>query len=70
MYTPGDYEERVPAYIIRKVVEKGAERADPSKLMLDSGHMYPVTFPFVPVATPLKKLAPPAQLNLDYLERL
>lgn len=46
MYTPGDFEERVPAALIRAVVERGADRADPSKLMLDTSFIHPVAFPF------------------------
>jgi myosin-5 len=67
MYSPGDYEERVPAAVIRRVVEKGAASADPAKLMIDASHLFPVTFPFVPTTLRFAELQLP---NVTYVHLL
>jgi myosin-5 len=67
MYSPGDYEERVPAALIRRVVEKGATSADPAKLMIDAGHLFPVTFPFGPITVRFAELSLP---GISYIHLL
>jgi myosin-5 len=70
MYTPGDLEEKVPALVIRAVVEKGADKADPSKLMMDTAFVFPVTFPFIPSAPKFAMIEIPQALNIDYLKKI
>jgi myosin-5 len=70
MYTPGDLEEKVPAVVIRAVVEKGADRADPAKLMMDTSFVFPVTFPFVPSAPKFALMELPHALSIDYLKKI
>ena len=70
MYSPDDYEERIPAAVIRAVVERGADRADPSKLMMDSGHVFPVTFPYCPSSPKFPTLNLPKAVDLGFLEKI
>ncbi|XP_062512560.1 unconventional myosin-Vb-like isoform X2 [Corticium candelabrum] len=71
MYTPvNEFEERVPVSVIRAVVAQGADRADPSRLMMDISFMYPVTFPFVPVDVNLGSVTVPSKLKLNFLKKI
>ena len=72
MYVPMDGEERVPAAVIRAVAERGADRADPAKLMMDSSHHFPVVFPFSECHVDFAQLAIPPQLadDLAFLVRM
>ena len=69
MYTPAnEYEARVPASVIRAVVERGHNRTDPMYLMTDTVYMYPFVLPFTPSAVSLESLTIPDNLNLDFLK--
>ena len=72
MYTPMDGEDRVPAAVIRAVVERGADRADPSKLMMDSSFQFPVVFPASVSSVDFAQVhLPPALAHeLDFLEKI
>lgn len=70
MYTPGNYEDKVPSAVIRGVVERGATFSDPAKLMMDSSFVFPATFPFAPTSTALAEVQPPKGIRLDYLEKI
>lgn len=69
-YTPGEFEERVPAGVIRMVVQRGSSRADPSKLMLETKHMFHVTFPFSPSSPKFASLTVPKTLELDFAQKI
>lgn len=69
-YTPGEFEERVPASVIRMVVQRGSARADPSKLMLETKHMFHVTFPFSPSSPKFPTLDVPSAMGLDFAEKI
>lgn len=60
MYSPNEGEERIPAAVIRAVVERGSDRTG-GALMLDAALILPVTFPFSPSDPrfPLLKLPRP-----------
>jgi len=69
MYAPAENEERVPANVIRAVVERGADNISASQLMMDDNFMFPVKFPFEPCAPDFASVKLPVQLRLDkYLE--
>ncbi len=72
MYTPMDGEERVPAAVIRSVVERGADRADPSKLMMDTAFQFPVVFPFSECHVDFAQVNIPSALkkDLEFLVKL
>eukprot|EP00053_Salpingoeca_punica_P009393 m.84178 g.84178 ORF g.84178 m.84178 type:complete len:180 (+) comp15007_c0_seq1:1422-1961(+) len=70
MYTPGDYEERVPTDVIRAVMERGKDKTDPTKLMMDAAQLYPVTFPFSPAAPKFPSIKLPASLCIDCIEKI
>lgn len=70
MYLPAnEFEERVPASIIRLVAQKnGADYTDPIHLMTSIDHIFPVTFPHTPSDISYKTLSLPPSLNhLNYL---
>ena len=70
MYTPDEFEDKVPAALIRAVVEKGGSRADPSKLTLDAGHVFAIRIPFTPSVPQFAALEVPKSLRLDFLQKL
>ena len=53
-----------------QVVDRGAGRADPTTLMLDTNHVRPVTFPFAPVRPCFASIEIPGTLTLDYLHKV
>lgn len=65
MYSPAnDFEERVPASVIRLVAQKnGADTADPVHLMVNIDHFFPVTFPSTPSDINYNNLSLPPSLN-------
>ena len=70
MYTPAnEFEERVPASVIRLVAQKnGADATDPVNLMVDITRVLPVSFPFTPSDVNYKHLSlPPTLAHLSYL---
>ena len=70
MYTPtNEFEERVPAVVIRAVADKGRDRADPTKLMADIHAMKAVTFPFKPNNLEFSSIVVPESLQLGFLRR-
>ena len=70
MYTPGDFEERVPASVIRAVTQRGSQNFDPSKLMLETKVMFPVSFPYNPSAPKFPNLSLPAYLGLEFAKKI
>eukprot|EP00126_Sphaerothecum_destruens_P007758 Sdes_comp19978_c0_seq3m12554 len=68
MYTPGDFEEKVPAAVIRAVGEKGADSADPATLMMETNRVFALMIPFSPTALRLNTIRLPAFLNLSFLK--
>lgn len=81
LYTPVDeFEERVPIAFIRRIQQtlKDAVGRDMSTnqlqqqqtLLIDTKHIYPVTFPFRPSSLALETVEIPASLNLGFLKRL
>ena len=72
MYTPAnEFEERVPVSVIRLVAQKaGADKADPTHLMADINHIYPITFPFASSSVNFKSISVPKSLNLDFLVKV
>ena len=70
MYSPAnEFEDRVPASVIRLVAQKnGADSTDPAHLMASIDHVFPVTFPLSPTEISYKTLSLPSSLNhLSYL---
>ena len=70
MYSPAnEYEDRVPASIIRLVAQRnGADSTDPAHLMASIDYVFPVTFPLSPSDVSYRNLALPGSLShLDYL---
>ena len=71
MYTPtNEFEERVPVSVIRAVVAHGADRADPSRLMMDINYQYSITFPFTQLDVNLATILLPAKLKLNFLKKI
>ncbi len=70
MYSPGDGEDRVPAAVIRAVVERGGGAGDPGRLMLDTTHVLPVTFPFTPSDPKFATLKLPKAFMLPFMEKI
>ncbi|CAI7991817.1 Unconventional myosin-Va, partial [Geodia barretti] len=71
MYSPAnEFEERVPASIIRLVAQKnGADLTDPAHLMASIDRVFPVTFPHSPSSDISSRgiSLPPSLNHLDYL---
>ena len=79
MYTPEEFESRVPAALLRAVHERessakgggrGSSEGGSAKLLMDTGYMYPVTFPFTPSAPKFPTMELPAELELDFVEKI
>eukprot|EP00039_Didymoeca_costata_P008449 m.112324 g.112324 ORF g.112324 m.112324 type:complete len:547 (+) comp14087_c0_seq1:3714-5354(+) len=68
MYSPTDSEDRVPASVIRAIVEKTGDDVQASQLMMDETAMFPVKFPYEPCAPDFSKLELPSHLCLNYLD--
>ena len=71
MYSPAnEYEERVPATIIRLVGSKnGADSADPAQLMTSIDHVFPFSLPLSPSTNTNHHTVslPPKLRHLNYL---
>ena len=60
MYTPSnDREARVPAAVIRAVVQRAHNETDPMYLMVDANKAYSVSFAFTASAVSLENIAIP-----------
>eukprot|EP01135_Chromosphaera_perkinsii_P002023 Nk52_evm70s215 gene=Nk52_evmTU70s215 len=70
MYTPGDYEEKVPASVIRAVGAMGADNADPSTLMMETSKVFALKIPFSPTELRLNTISMPSFLNLGFLKMM
>ncbi|EDQ91224.1 uncharacterized protein MONBRDRAFT_17957 [Monosiga brevicollis MX1] len=70
MYSPEEFEERVPASLLRAVSDRQLQGQGDGKLLLDTKHIYPVTFPFSPCAPRFPMLELPAEYGLDFLEKI
>ena len=70
MYTPGEGEDRVPAAVIRAVVERASDKVDASKLMLDAALVLPVTFPFSASDPKFPTLKLPKLFHLPFMEKI
>ncbi|XP_043239041.1 unconventional myosin-Vb-like isoform X1 [Amphibalanus amphitrite] len=75
LYTPDEYEERVPISFIRKVQEHLQQHRDPetdgsARLLMDSKFAFPVRFPFNPSNIRLEDIEIPDILNLPMLKKL
>lgn len=70
MYTPAnEFEERVPAVVIRAIADRGRELSDATKLMADIHFMKPVTFQFKPNDLEFQSILVPDSLQLGFLQR-
>lgn len=68
MYTPpNEYEPRVPASLIRTVVNK-MKKEENSYLMLDLNYVTPMTASFVPSTVNFVNLSLPSALKINELE--
>ena len=70
MYTPAnEYEEQVPASVIRLVAKKGrADQADPTHLMADINCVFPPEFHYSPsTLLPLRSLPSSLKAQLGFL---
>uniref|UniRef100_A0A672UDJ2 Unconventional myosin-Vb n=1 Tax=Strigops habroptila TaxID=2489341 RepID=A0A672UDJ2_STRHB len=71
LYTPvNEFEERVTVAFIRDIQMHLQERNDPSQLLLDFKHMFPVLFPFNPSSITMDSIHLPASLNLEFLNKV
>jgi myosin-5 len=78
MYTPEEFESRVPAALLRAVHEResqakggrGPSEGGAAKLLMDTGYMFSVTFPFTPSTPKFPTLELPADLELDFVEKI
>lgn len=71
MYTPADdFEERVPAHVIKAVAKRRGDSVAPSQLMESLSVANPVTFPFTPSDINLGGITLPIFLKLDFLTKL
>ncbi|KAF0291664.1 Unconventional myosin-Va [Amphibalanus amphitrite] len=75
LYTPDEYEERVPISFIRKVQEHLQQHRDPetdgsARLLMDSKFAFPVRFPFNPSNIRLEDIEIPDILKLPMLKKL
>ncbi len=68
MYNPvNEYEERVPISVIRLVAQKGRDdQTDPSHLMADVNHWFPMELPYSPASISFQSIAiPPSLLRIE-----
>jgi myosin V len=71
MYTPGDGEERIPAALIRAVVDRReSEDESAAVLMRDVSHVLPVTFPFSPSDPKFPTIKLPAAFVNAFMEKI
>ena len=64
MYTPSnDREARVPAAVIRAVVQRAHNETDPMYLMVDANKTYSVSFAFTASAVSLENITIPDSIN-------
>jgi len=75
LYTPDEYEERVPITFIRKVQDhlqktRDAETEAQARLLMDTKFAFPVRFPFNPSNVRLEDIEVPDILNLAMLKKL
>ena len=69
MYTPAnEYEARVPAAVIRAVVQQAHNEADPMFLMVDANKTYPVSFAFTASAVSLENISIPESISSSFLK--
>ncbi len=80
LYTPiNDYEDKVSVEFIRKTEEKlklrskeasGSTFSSGGSLLMDSKHLFPITFPYHPSQVALQNITIPETLSLDFLKRV
>ncbi|XP_037069496.1 LOW QUALITY PROTEIN: unconventional myosin-Vb-like [Pollicipes pollicipes] len=75
LYTPDEYEERVPISFIRKVQDHLQKHREPdtdssARLLMDTKFAFPVRFPFNPSNIRLEDIEIPDILNLPMLKKL
>lgn len=69
MYTPSnDREARVPAAVIRAVVQRAHNETDPMYLMADANKTYSVSFAFTASAVSLENITIPETINSNSFE--
>uniref|UniRef100_A0A8C3VCE8 Myosin VC n=1 Tax=Catharus ustulatus TaxID=91951 RepID=A0A8C3VCE8_CATUS len=70
-YTPiDDFEKRVTPSFVRKVQAMLNNREDVPQLMLDTKHLFQVTFPFSPSPHALELIQVPSSFKLGFLTRV
>nr|XP_002738270.2 PREDICTED: unconventional myosin-Va-like [Saccoglossus kowalevskii] len=73
-YTPvNEFETRVEASFVRKVhdkLRKSRGDTETQKLLMDTKHAFPVTFPYNPSTVELDTITIPESWNLNFLERM
>ncbi|NXR22494.1 MYO5C protein, partial [Cinclus mexicanus] len=70
-YTPiDDFEKRVSPSFVRKVQAMLNNREDIPQLMLDTKHLFQVTFPFTPSPHALELIQVPSSFRLGFLTRV
>ncbi|NXL80993.1 MYO5C protein, partial [Leptocoma aspasia] len=70
-YTPiDDFEKRVTPSFVRKVQAMLNNREDIPQLMLDTKHVFQVTFPFTPSPHALELIQVPSSFKLGFLTRV
>ncbi|NXO83270.1 MYO5C protein, partial [Sitta europaea] len=70
-YTPiDDFEKRVTPSFVRKVQAMLNNREDGPQLMLDTKHLFQVTFPFTPSPHALELIQVPSSFKLGFLTRV
>ncbi|NXG02113.1 MYO5C protein, partial [Sakesphorus luctuosus] len=70
-YTPiDDFEKRVTPSFVRKVQALLNNREDVPQLMLDTKHLFQVTFPFTPSPHALEMIQVPSSFKLGFLTRV
>ncbi|XP_007422237.1 unconventional myosin-Vc isoform X2 [Python bivittatus] len=70
-YTPiDDFEKRIAPSFVRKVQAMLNNRQNSTQLMLDTKHLFQVTFPFTPSPHPLEMIEIPSSFKLGFLTRI
>ncbi|XP_029431749.1 unconventional myosin-Va isoform X2 [Rhinatrema bivittatum] len=71
LYTPvNEFEERVSVSFIRTIQMRFRDRKDSPQLLMDSKHIFPVTFPFNPSSLALETIQIPGSLGLAFISRV
>ncbi|KAJ7987122.1 hypothetical protein DPEC_G00335480 [Dallia pectoralis] len=71
LYTPlNEFEERVSVSFIRNIQNRLQDRNEVPILLVDTKHTFPVLFPYTPSALSLETLHIPANLSLDFINRV